>query len=354
MYYFLALDAFQALSHAERSPGAPTSAERIEFAGKARPAARSGVGTATIRVDGILTKRPSLLAMFFGGNTSYDSIGAALKSADADPSVSDIVLHIDSPGGEVDGLFSLLDVMGTITKPMSAKAENATSAAYAIACAAGKIQATNAGARFGSVGVVANIFVENDMVTVTSTQAPDKRPDVRTDAGRATVRKHLDDLHGLFAKAIARGRSTTVARVNADFGRGGVVLAHEAKQLGMIDDILIPARRLGAAAVKGVFDALIEGRRKGESSEEFVRRCYGESADATDIERSPAPDLVDQTAAAMGLVGDMPEATPARSIDLDDCPDLDLQDRVVVCMLRDENRHAEAEELIAKIRGGER
>jgi ClpP class serine protease len=58
-----------------------------------------------------------------------------------------------------------------------------------------------------------------------------------TESGVADVRAELDELHQLFAEAIAQGRGVTTDAVNANFGRGGVFLADTALRLGMIDSI---------------------------------------------------------------------------------------------------------------------
>ena len=93
------------------------------------------------------------------GATEYGAIADALTAAADDPAVRGIVLEIDSPGGEVGGLFDLVDGIGAIRqrsgKPLWAVAsEAALSAAYAIASAADRLYVTRTG-EVGSVGVVA-------------------------------------------------------------------------------------------------------------------------------------------------------------------------------------------------------
>lgn len=191
-----------------------------------------------IAIVGLLTARPSFVAWLLGvGNTVYSDVQAALAQAAADPTIKRVVLAVNSPGGQVDGLFDCLAALESFTKPISTRASFAASAAYAIASLGGKITATGPAATFGSIGVAASFTVDPSQVDITSTAAPNKRPDVSTPEGQAVVRAELDDLHALFADAIARGRGTTVARVNAEFGRGGVVLAAEAKKRGMVDAI---------------------------------------------------------------------------------------------------------------------
>jgi ClpP class serine protease len=197
-----------------------------------------------ISIEGILTKKPDFLVWFFyGANTAYRDIQSALAIAEQDSSIKTVVLDIDSPGGHVDGLFELLANLQSFTKKMEVRASLAASAAYAIAAVApGKITATNIAAAFGSIGVAAQYFVDDAIVDIASTEAPKKRPDLRTEEGKAAVREELDAIHALFVDAIATGRGTTVADVNQNFGRGGVLLADEAKQRGMIDAIAKPPK----------------------------------------------------------------------------------------------------------------
>lgn len=199
---------------------------------------------AEIRIEGVLVKEPSLLMWLFGmEQTAYRDIVAALAQASSDPAIKSVVLRVNSPGGTVSGLFDTLAAVQSFDKPLSVQAEQACSAAYAIAAAAGKITATSVAANIGSIGVAASFFVDEDVVELTSTEAPDKRPDVTTPEGKAVVVKYLDAIHALFADAIATGRGITVAQVNEDYGRGATVLAADAKKRGMIDAIARPLLR---------------------------------------------------------------------------------------------------------------
>lgn len=200
--------------------------------------------SAEIRVEGVLTKNRDIFAwLFYGANTSYREIQSALAAAESDRDVKDVVLYIDSPGGHVDGWFDCLGALEAFSKPIRVKSVCACSAAYGIACAAGgKIEAVNQGSEFGSVGVAVTYFHDEALVDITSTNAPDKRPDISTEEGRAVVRKELDAIHELFADVVARGRGKSVDDVNENFGRGAVLIAGEAKKRGMIDSIAQPAK----------------------------------------------------------------------------------------------------------------
>ena len=253
MKWLLRSDTAAELRHALKSPAAFDVERRERFMADAsarRSSALSVSGDiAQINVVGLLTKTPDFVAMLFGfGNTTYGEISDALASADADPRVSRLVMNVDSPGGTVAGLFEALQALSAFTKPVSVVASCACSAAYAIAAVAGKITAVTPASEFGSVGVACSILVDDQVVDLASTNAPNKRPDVRTPEGQGAVRAELDAIHDLFVKAIADGRKTDTATVNQTFGRGGVMLASAARRAGMIDRVASPAGKKTASA----------------------------------------------------------------------------------------------------------
>ena len=248
---------------------APTAEERAAFAlamreahastGEDRPHILSTRdGTARIAVEGVLTEEPDCMALMFGGgNTTYGAIRRSLELAESDPAVSQIELSVNSPGGEVDGLFETFDAIESTTKAIHVRAARAASAAYGLAALAGPIQATTAASGFGSIGVAASVRVDPQRVDIASTDAPKKRPDLTTAEGQAVVREELDALHELFAGAITRGRTRasgreiTRAMIDADFGAGGMLLAEHALKAGMIDSIVSAPRRAAPPARVG-------------------------------------------------------------------------------------------------------
>lgn len=209
--------------------------------------------TAEVMVSGVITAAPAFMAMLFGGgNTTYPEIVAALASAEADPAIKHIDMVVDSPGGQLDGLFDAIAAAQSSSKLRRARVRNkATSAAYALASQAPEIVAENKASRVGSIGVVAGFPSREGRVEITSTLAPKKRPDVNTDAGRADVREEIDAYHHLFVEAIAEGRGTTADVVNAEYGQGRVYVASEAMAHGMIDSVAgAPPRVVKSKATK--------------------------------------------------------------------------------------------------------
>lgn len=111
---------------------------------------------AIIPVHGTLVRR-SLGLEAASGLMSYGDIAAMLDVALADPSITGILLDVDSPGGEAGGVFELGERIraADAIKPVWAIAsDSAFSAAYAIACAASRITVTRTGG-VGSIGVIA-------------------------------------------------------------------------------------------------------------------------------------------------------------------------------------------------------
>lgn len=195
--------------------------------------------TAEIAITGILTNTPDFMAFLFGGgNTTYSEIVGAISLAEQDDSINDVTFRIESPGGQFAGLFTAIDAIKSMTKPTKAVIVNlAASAAYGLAAQADSIEVINRATRVGDVGVVGRFRLDETVVEIASTEAPNKRPDVQTVEGLTVVKEQLDAMHQLFAEAIADGRNTTIELVNKNFGRGASILAKEALGRGMIDSI---------------------------------------------------------------------------------------------------------------------
>lgn len=260
MAWLLAEETARAMQRAERAGLVPLAEKQREF--EERVEARDGLprnmsitgDAAEVRVEGVLTKKPSFWAMLFGGgNTSYEDIITSLAIAQNDPSVKSVVLSIDSPGGHVDGLFDAIAAIQAFKKPISARAVNAQSAAYSIAAATERIEATSPAANFGSVGTAIDYmrWADMEIISITNSESPDKRPDPRTEEGRAVIVRYLDAVEDLFVDAIATGRGVSKDVVTKEFGRGATLLADEAKRRGMIDAVAgKPSLRVVRAAAE--------------------------------------------------------------------------------------------------------
>jgi len=68
------------------------------------------LGVAVIPVSGVIGKKMNMFSQISGG-VSMQSIARNIEAALSDPNVNFILLHIDSPGGTVDGTQTLADVI---------------------------------------------------------------------------------------------------------------------------------------------------------------------------------------------------------------------------------------------------
>jgi signal peptide peptidase SppA len=123
-----------------------------DFANSRRPMVVDAEGIATIHVLGPLGRNLSKMEKTCGA-TSFEDIHAELAQANANPAVRGILLHIDSPGGTVQGTPELAAAVASSPKPLVAFTEDMiASAAYYIAAGARAIVASPS-ADIGSIGV---------------------------------------------------------------------------------------------------------------------------------------------------------------------------------------------------------
>lgn len=204
---------------------------------------------AIIPISGSLSRDGVISYWFFSvqdNARSYNAIIEATQKADSDPEVDTIVYEINSPGGYVDGVDEAGAAIANAKKPTMAKVGGmAASAAYWLASQADSIEATSRTARFGSIGVIVQMYDYREYFEsmgikefiITSTDAPNKYSDPSTPEGMKSIVSELDDLHSVFASRVAEGRGVSLETINKDFGQGGVLIAEKALQAGMIDTI---------------------------------------------------------------------------------------------------------------------
>lgn len=105
---------------------------------------------AVISVKGVLMKEDMVC-----GPAGTATLGRIIEQADNNPNISAIVLHIDSPGGTVDGTEALANIIRNTDKPVVAFADGLmASAAFWIGSAADEIIASTDTDEIGSVGVI--------------------------------------------------------------------------------------------------------------------------------------------------------------------------------------------------------
>ncbi len=186
------------------------------------------------------------------GARSLSSLKAEFISAVNDPAVSSILFNIDSPGGEASGIneFAELVYNSRGVKPITSYVTDmACSAAYWIASATDKIICEET-ATLGSIGCVAVMrdTEEKDAkkgiksIQFVSSNSPNKRPDIKTDDGKALIQEQIDSIGDIFIGKVARNRSTESKKMSFtdvvnDFGKGGVLIGKAAVKAGLADEL---------------------------------------------------------------------------------------------------------------------
>lgn len=204
-------------------------------------------GTAVIPVLGALDNEG-----YWG--TSYVDIQNALAQATADPNVARIVLLIDSPGGEVEGIYETAEAIRAARvggkKIDAVVTGTAASAAYWLASQADAIYLTPSG-HVGSVGVIsmhADItkLLDRMGVKITTFAAGKYKAEFSpftslTDEAKAHAQEVADGIYKDFLQAVTTGRGArAAASKTGNYGDGRLMNAPAAAANGLIDQVMTP------------------------------------------------------------------------------------------------------------------
>lgn len=190
---------------------------------------------AVIPVQGALFPRANLFSEISGAY-SVEMLARDLNAAQTNPDVKAVVLQIDSPGGHTTMINEFAAQIKAFDKPIvSYVVGQAASAAYWIAAASDKIYLDST-AIVGSIGVVA-AFSKKDTGTTefVSSNAPDKRPDLESDTGKAVIQSLVDDMEAVFIESIMSNRG--MSREQITNLRGGVLVGAKAVSACFADEI---------------------------------------------------------------------------------------------------------------------
>ncbi len=181
------------------------------------------------------------------GLMSYTEIENNFLAALENDQVEHIILDIDSPGGEVNGVFDLVDRIyeARQIKPITALInESGFSAAYALASAASTIIVPRT-AGVGSVGVIAAHIDQSEQnkqngLSVTTVFAGDRKNDLSphaplTDEALIHLQQQVDDTYELFVDTVARNRGLSTEVVKNT--QAGIYFGGASVELGLADSV---------------------------------------------------------------------------------------------------------------------
>jgi signal peptide peptidase SppA len=277
---------------------------RIEGARRApSPVATPGT-IAVLPIFGPIVPRANVVQDISGPKaTSAELVEAAFRAALADTNVSSILLDVDSPGGNVQGIPELAATLRSARgqKPVVAVVNHtAASAAYWLASQADEIVVTPSG-EVGSIGV----FTVHDDLSAAAEKAGVRRTYIAagahkvegnpfeplSDATRQYLQQRVDAVHDEFVRDVARGRRVSQQTVRETFGQGRMVKASDALKLGMADRIGTFQETVDRLAAR---NARAAGARAEGANFEFTAADYLEFFGR---ELQPFDEVADESAA---------------------------------------------------------
>lgn len=252
---------------------------RAGFSAEAPRPERIRMGSVEIvPVQGVISQKVSLLSKYSGG-TSTEALQSSIQQALDDSQIQTILLDIDSPGGSVFGVPELADFLlqARGRKKIVALANPvAASAAYWIAACCSEIVVTPSG-QVGSIGVLCvhdDISQAQEKVGVRTTvmrsgkyKAEGNPYEPLSEEARAEMQRQLDAYYDMFVRAVASGRGVDPRSVRSGFGQGRMVMAAEAKGLGMVDRLGTLDATLGRLLLRS--SRATDGKTAGSTVRDF-------------------------------------------------------------------------------------
>ena len=230
--------------------GEKLDAEEVQarIHGARRPENRQIGSVAVLPLFGTIFPRANLMTDMSGA-TSAERFGAQFTELINDPNIDAIVLDVDSPGGQVNGIEEvsrkIFEARGT--KPIVAVANHTmASAAYWVATAADEVVVTPSG-EVGSIGVFAvhkdfsgaleQQGVKISLISEGKYKTEGNPYEPLAEEARAAIHTRVGESYDAFVTAVARNRNVEPVTVRNGFGEGRVVGARQAVELGMADRV---------------------------------------------------------------------------------------------------------------------
>lgn len=204
--------------------------------------------TAVIPLAGPIMPRSNFLTEI-GFGTGLDAFMGALGQADADSSITSILILADTPGGQIygipEGAARLRDIAARKPVGVHIMGMNA-SAGYWLTSAA-RFIAGGETADVGAIGVYvvyldlsAALEMEGIKPTVISAgkhKAEGLAGMPLSDEAMTALKARVEVAYAMFVRDVAKGRGVTPSAVRDGFGEGRLLMGNEAKKAGLIDHV---------------------------------------------------------------------------------------------------------------------
>ena len=205
-------------------------------------------GIGTIKISGTLVNEYSPANRYWG-DVSYDEVAAAAYAMAADESVKAVILDIDSPGGDANGIergSSALAALGSVKPVYTFCGAMMCSAAYWLGAEGKQIWASSL-STVGSIGVVAvhrsfEKAYEKEGIAVTVLRQGQYKmllnpfEDITPEA-KAMMESQMSIIYGMFLGHVSDKRGISVAELASGAGQGQTFLGVQAVKERLVDQI---------------------------------------------------------------------------------------------------------------------
>lgn len=205
-------------------------------------------GILHIYVRGPISNRPNAMSRYYGG-TATEKLTEAVTAAVGDDSITGVLVHIDSPGGAVNGSAQFAEALYQARQSMPVVAYidgMAASGGYWIASAADRIIATDA-ALVGSIGVITthvDVSEAEKMSGIRRTPISAGRLKKYTSSstpldmeGYQALQEEVNATYEIFVDRVARNRGVSVETVLSDMADAREFIGQRAVDAGLVDAI---------------------------------------------------------------------------------------------------------------------
>lgn len=201
---------------------------------------------AVITLAGPIMPRSNFLTeMGFG--TGLDAFTRAMLQADADPSITSVLILADTPGGQIygipEGSALVRDIASRKPVGVHIMGMNASSGYWLTSGA--RFIAGGETADAGAIGVyvvhadvseaLAKEGVKLSVIAAGKHKADGVMGMPLSDEGKAALKARVEAAYDMFTRDVAKGREVTPAAVRDGFGEGRLVMGADAKRAGLID-----------------------------------------------------------------------------------------------------------------------
>ncbi len=294
----------------------------VEAARKVGRPTRIQGAVAKVSLKGVIAPPPPFLAWLLDLEHPLVAFERNIKAAIADPDVGAVVIEIDSPGGQIDGVPEAAAMLRSLrgSKPIVAMANTmAASAAYWIAAQADEIAMTPSGA-VGSIGVYAThedmsgalklLGVDVTLISAGKYKTEGHPSKPLDDDAREHIQQNVDYFYDQFVSDVAKGRGVSKSDVKSGYGEGRVLNAKLALDAGLVDYVETPGDTVGRLSSR-------QGAARRTSAEAETPEPTSPEAEATEPEPTSdvAANAVARESVLAALADEVDPVLAARAFD---------------------------------------